>query len=199
MSDQFESLELRRHFKDKHNVEIGLYSYGCFDQWRIPPGTRIGRYCSFSRSARINQANHPMEAISTHPYLYERQWGLISKDRAVVHPMVVEDDVWFGHSAVTTPNCRFIGRGAVIGAGSVVTRDVPRYAIVAGNPARLLRYRFEPAEIEKIEASQWWLLGKSELRRLVQDAPSVAFTPAAESLERIGQAVLAAKEQPSNS
>ena len=50
-------------------------------------------------------------------------------------PLVIEDDVWIGHNVILLPNCRFIGRGAVIGAGAIVTKDVERYAIVAGNPA----------------------------------------------------------------
>lgn len=80
------------------------------------------------------------------------------------------------------PGCKFIGRGAVIGAGSIVTKDVQRYAIVAGNPARKLRDRFEPELIEAIEASRWWEMDVAEVRRFVRDRRDVAFGPTEEGL-----------------
>src|SRR3546814_15105764 len=73
-------------------------------------------------------------------------------------PLIIEDYVWIGPNAWILPGCKFIGRGAVIGAGAVVTRNVERYPIGAGNPARKLRARFSPELIEAIEASKWWEL-----------------------------------------
>src|SRR3546814_18907319 len=75
------------------------------------------------------------------------------------------------------PGCKFIGRGAVSGAGAVVTRNVERYTIVAGNPARKLRDRFSPELIEAIEASKWWELNLPALRRLAQERPDMLFNP----------------------
>lgn len=69
--------------------------------------------------------------------------------------MSIEDDVWIRHNAIILPACRHIGRGAVIGAGAIVTHDVASYSIVVGNPARKLRDRFEPALVEAIEATNW--------------------------------------------
>ncbi len=180
---EYDSLALRAHFRDRWAIEIGLYSYGCFDRWRIPPGTVIGRYCSFARSARILDANHPVEALSTHPFLYERRFGVVAADRIQAPPALIEDDVWVSHNAIVTPSCKHIGRGAIIGAGAVVTRDVPAYAIVAGNPARILRPRFPPDLIAAIEASRWWTLDKDQLARLVERLGPAAFRPTAASLE----------------
>lgn len=65
--------------------------------------------------------------------------------------------------------CKTIGNGAVIGAGSVVTHDVPPYAIVVGNPAKILRYRLTPEQIERVELSKWWLLDKDELNNRMEE------------------------------
>lgn len=182
LRDEYESRRLRAYFKDRWNIDVGLYSYGCFDRWRIPPNTVIGRYCSFARTARIIDANHPADALTTHPFLYERKFGLVAEDSMTPRPAVVGDDVWMGANAIATPGCKSIGRGAIIGAGAVVTRDVPAYAIVAGNPARLLRYRFEPEMIEAIETSAWWTLSKQELGKVIADAPETVFQPTPERL-----------------
>lgn len=185
LRDEYESLALRRHFATRYNIEIGLHSYGCFDRWRIPPKSRIGRYCSFAKSARILDANHPIEALSTHPYIYERHFGVVKTDLIDPSPIVVEDDVWLSHNVIVTPGCKHIGRGAVIGAGAVVTRDVPAYAIMAGNPARLVRMRFVPETIAAIEASRWWLLDRRELAALVAAQPEAIYHPSAKTLTRL--------------
>lgn len=174
---EYESAFLRRYFKDRYGTAIGLYSYGCFDRWRIPTGSTIGRYCSFANSARILDANHPIDALSTHPYFYDPSFGVVATEKVVKTRIVVEDDVWVSHNATITPGCAHIGRGAIIGAGSVVTRDVPAYAIVAGAPAKVLRRRFDADTIAAIEASRWWELDRNELKALVARDPAFAFAP----------------------
>jgi acetyltransferase-like isoleucine patch superfamily enzyme len=185
LRDEYESVALRAHFAARWQVEVGMYSYGCFDPWRIPHHTRIGRYCSFARSARILDANHPIEALTTHPYLYEARLGVVDSDRIDAQWLVIGDDVWISHNATIAPGCKAIGRGAIIGAGAVVTRDVPAYAIVAGMPARKLRDRFDPDTIAAIEASRWWERDKAGLRALVAKAPEAAFQPSAAALARL--------------
>jgi probable biosynthetic protein (TIGR04098 family) len=175
--NEYESLSLRRYFDRRYGIKVGLYSIGAFDRWRIPPGTLVGRYCSIAKSARLIDANHPMDALSTHPFFYLKEFGIVGEDQAVLRPPVVEDDVWLGHNSVIMPSCHRIGRGAVIGAGAVVMADVPPYAIMAGAPARLVRYRFSPDLIDAIEASQWWLLDKDQLRQALSSARGFALTP----------------------
>ena len=175
--NEYESRHLRRYFERHYGIKVGLYTTGAFDRWRIPPGTVIGRYCSIAKSARLLDANHPLDALSTHPFFYLRSGGLVGEDRAVTRPPVIEDDVWLGHNCIVTPACHQIGRGAVVGAGAVVTDDVPPYAIMAGNPARLLRFRFAPDVVEAIQASQWWLLDKDQLGEALQAAPALTTHP----------------------
>ncbi len=185
LRDEYESAALRAHFAARWQVDVGLYSYGCFDPWRVPRRTRIGRYCSFAKTARILDANHPIEALTTHPYLYEARLGVVDSDRIDPAWLTIGDDVWISHNATITPGCKAIGRGAIIGAGAVVTRDVPAYAIVAGLPARKLRDRFDAETITAIEASRWWERDKAGLRALVAAVPEAAFHPSAAALARI--------------
>ena len=177
LRDEYESAALRAHFAARWQVQVGLYSYGCFDPWRVPARTRIGRYCSFAKTARVLDANHPIEAISTHPYLYEARFGVVPADRIDSEWLVIEDDVWISHNATISPGCKFIGRGSIIGAGAVVTRDVPAYTIVAGAPAKPLRRRFDDATIARIEASRWWELDRLALKALSEREPGLVFTP----------------------
>ena len=175
--DQFTSTPLRAWFRERHRVDVGLYSYGCFDQWRMPGPIRIGRYCSIASSVRSAPINHPTDALTTHPALYEKAFGVVAQDIQYDDPLVIEDDVWIGHNAMILPGCKYIGRGAVIGAGAVVTRDVERYAIVAGNPAKKLRDRFPPDLIAAIEESRWWELDLPDLAKLVRERPDMVFHP----------------------
>lgn len=186
LREEHESLALRRHFSRRFSVEVGLYSYGCFDRWRIPARTRIGRYCSFAKSVRVLDANHPMDGLTTHPFLYEAKWGVVEKDRIDPEWLVIEDDVWVGHNAIITPGCKFIGRGSIIGAAAVVTRDVPAYSIVVGMPGKLLRKRFDNATIDALEASRWWELDKAGLKALVSADSDLAFHPTAARLASLG-------------
>jgi acetyltransferase-like isoleucine patch superfamily enzyme len=177
LRDEYESPALRAHFARRWQVEVGLYSYGCFDPWRIPRRTRIGRYCSFAKTARILDANHPIDALTTHPFLYEARFGVIDRDLIDPPWLEIGDDVWISHNATITPGCKAIGRGAIIGAGAVVTHDVAPYAIVAGVPATQLRLRFDADTIAAIEASRWWELDKAGLADLVRRDPAAAYRP----------------------
>lgn len=154
---EFRSATLRRIFRHYHNVEVGAYSYGCFFSMCLPGGTHVGRYVSIAGGVRILPRNHPMSWLSTHPYFFNDSLGWIKKSPIPFTHLTIEDDAWVGADSIVTPSCKRIGVGAVVGAGSVVTHDVPDFAIVAGNPARLLRYRF-PEEIRKaVLAGHWWL------------------------------------------
>ncbi|MEO8038338.1 MAG: CatB-related O-acetyltransferase [Betaproteobacteria bacterium] len=156
-----------------------MYSYGCFDPGRIAKGTTIGRYCSFAHQTYIFNGNHGIDFLSLHPYLYNVALGCVQTETIQRSRCVVEDDVWVGHAALVLPSVTSIGRGAVIGAGAVVTKNVPRYAIVAGNPARIIRFRFSDEIIEKIERTQWWRCSLDQLKDLIVEQPRLVYRPAA--------------------
>ena len=180
---QFDSLKLRAYFKTHHRVEVGLYSYGCFDQWRMPGPIKVGRYCSIANTVRSAPINHPTDALTTHPALYEKQFGVVDQDIAWEDTLVIEDGAWIAHNAVILPSCKFIGRGSIVGAGAILTKDVERYAIVAGNPARKLRDRFSPELAAAVEATRWWELDLVQLRELVQARRDVVFHPTVEGVQ----------------
>ncbi len=159
------SLTLRQIFSKYHGIEVGLYSYGgCFDPSRINPLTKIGRYCSFAEGVCIFNANHPIERKSMHPFFYNPASGCVGGDQVTRRQIVIGNDVWVGRNAIILPGCTRIGHGAVVGAGSVVTGDVPEFAIVAGNPARILRYRFSPEAASRLLNEKWWDKDIAELR-----------------------------------
>lgn len=175
---QLTSMSLRARYKKIYGIEIGLYSYGCFDRKRIPSGTIIGRYCSFASTAFLFNGNHGLGFLTLHPFAYNRALGLVPEETIVRSHCVVEDDVWVGHNAIITPSVKFVGRGSVIAAGAVVTRDVERYSIVAGNPARRIRMRFDESIISKIESTCWWEWDRTELARKIIEQPSLIYDPA---------------------
>jgi acetyltransferase-like isoleucine patch superfamily enzyme len=179
---EFDNLRQRRFFREKYNIDVGLYSYGCFDRWRMPGPIRVGRYCSIARTVRAPNLNHPTSALTTHPALYERSFGVVDEDSLYPETLVIEDDVWIGHNAVLLPGCKHVGRGAVIGAGAIITREVPAYAVMAGNPARKLRDRFEPDLAAAIDASRWWELDLASLRDLIRQNPHLVLRPNAAAL-----------------
>ena len=136
------------------------YSYVC--RFSSIISTDIGKFCNIADLVRINPGNHPMERPSQHHFTYrsERYGFTEEPDEAFFNwrrrqRVRIGHDVWLGHGAVIMPGVR-IGDGAVVGSMSVVTRDVPAYAVVAGSPATVLRRRF-PAEIAAaLRETRWW-------------------------------------------
>ncbi|MEI6417998.1 MAG: CatB-related O-acetyltransferase [Sphingomonadales bacterium] len=187
LRDEYDSAALRSWFLARWHVDVGLYSYGCFDPWRISKQTRIGRYCSFAKTARVVDINHPLEAITTHPFLYEARFGVVDRDLSHDAWLVIEDDVWVGHNATILPGCKFIGRGAVIAAGAVVNHDIPAYGIAVGMPAKVVRRRFDDATIAAIEATRWWELDKAGLKAMLAAHPDSVFRPNPANLARLAR------------
>lgn len=175
---ELDSVALRRLFATRHGIEIGLHSYGCFDPARIPRDTVIGRYCSFAPNAVILNANHGVGFLGMTPYFYLTSLGVVDSETVARTRCTVSDDVWVGQNAVILPSVARIGRGAAIGAGAVVTKDVPDYAVVTGVPGRVARMRFDPETIARIEASRWWERTPAELRELRETDPDFVFDPA---------------------
>ncbi|UTM56559.1 hypothetical protein L4174_012095 [Photobacterium sp. CCB-ST2H9] len=138
------------------NSRIGCYSYT--GQFTVLMHSEIGKFCSISWGVTIGAGEHDYTKITTHDFLYNTSYDLndetISYDR-FSKKLVVGNDVWIGANSTV---CRgvSIGDGAVIGANSVVTKDVPPYAIVAGCPAKIIKYRFTKDVIDKLLDLKWW-------------------------------------------
>lgn len=161
---------------DRPNIEIGEYTY--YDDPDGPAhfiercvhyhfdfiGDRlvIGRYCALARgvSFLMNGANHAMDGFSTYPFaIFGEGWGVGPDDEEFTAghrgDTVVGNDVWIGREATILPGVT-IGDGAIVGAKAVVASDVPPYAIVVGNPARVVRMRFPEKVIAELLAIAWW-------------------------------------------
>jgi virginiamycin A acetyltransferase len=122
----------------------------------------IGRFCALATGMQfvMNGANHALGGFSTFPFgIFPGAWreGFDPAVYATGHrgDTIVGNDVWIGMEATILPGVT-IGDGAIVAAKSVVTRDVPAYAIVAGNPARVVRMRFAEATVERLLALAWW-------------------------------------------
>jgi hypothetical protein len=91
-----------------------------------------------------------------HPFFYNSDLGWVPKDTITNGSLEIGHDAWIGERVIITPRCRRIGIGAVIGAASVVTKDIPDFAVVVGNPARIIKYRFSKEVCRLIKESLWW-------------------------------------------
>ena len=168
------SHKIRDIYKEYHGLSIGYGTYGgCWNNsamwWS---NIRIGNYCSFAGHVSLFTCDHPMDLFTTHPITYDIYNSGASEQRNFSkgqNYLNVGHGVWFGADSIVLSGCKTIGNGAVIGAGSVVTHDVPPYAVVVGNPARIIRYRLTPDQIEKVEASKWWLLKRNELNDRMEE------------------------------
>ena len=154
---EFFSATLRDILREEHGVEVGAYSYGeCCIPGALPAGVTIGRYVSTAAGLRVFLRNHPMERLSLHPFFYNKELGYVPEDTVEARTLWIGHDAWVGERAIITPGCSRIGIGACVGAGAIVTKDVPDFAIVAGNPAKLIRLRFKERTRELILRSRWW-------------------------------------------
>lgn len=121
----------------------------------------IGKFCAIARGVKfiMNGANHQMNGISTFPFfIFGNGWeSARPADGELPYKgdTVIGNDVWIGYDALIMPGVT-IGDGAIIAARSVVTADVPPYAIVGGNPARLVRQRFDAEDVRRLLAIAWW-------------------------------------------
>lgn len=152
-------VEIGKYCKIDRDVEIGDYTY-INEYTRIDANTKfIGKYCSISHNVKIGMGPHPLNYISTSPVFYSKARGYINEstydeyeDRGLTE---IGDDVFIAANVIILAGVK-VDTGAVVGAGSVVTKDVPAYAVVAGNPAKVIKYRFEADTIETLLASKWW-------------------------------------------
>lgn len=115
----------------------------------------IGSFCSIARNVSIQEFNHRYDRLSTYHMHHNIFKETRTSDLYSNGPVEIGNDVWVGTQCVITSGAK-IGNGAVVAANSVVIGEVPPFAIVAGSPARVLKFRFDEARIKEIEAMQWW-------------------------------------------
>lgn len=158
---------------DHPNITVGSYTYANDfdppDDWAsrlapyLYPGAPerliLGRFCQIAHGARFitASANHAMDGLTTYPFAIFDPAALEHYKGSFQNlpDTTIGSDVWVGHGALILPGVR-VGHGAIIGAGAVVARDVPPYAIVAGNPARVVRFRFAEQQVDRLLTLAWW-------------------------------------------
>jgi virginiamycin A acetyltransferase len=141
-----------------NNSSIGDYSY--ISKNSHLSFTTVGKFCSIGPNFMCGWGVHPINGISTSPMFYSTKkqngFSLSVEDKFVeTKPIIIGNDVFIGMN-VTILDGIIIGDGAVIGAGSVVVKNVPPYAVVAGNPSRIIKFRFNEQTVEKLLQIKWW-------------------------------------------
>lgn len=165
-------------------VRAGRGSYGALSVWAWgSPGEslEIGNYVSIAEGSRfLLGGNHFTSHVSQYPFKWRILGQPVSVDGWTRGGIVVGDDVWIGQCAIILSGVT-LGQGCVVGAGAVVAKDVPPYAIVAGNPARIIKYRFEGDALEKMKRFRFDNVDEDFIRRhmdLLYASPDTAEFPA---------------------
>jgi len=155
------------------DVTMDDYSYVVNDA-QITYAT-IGKFCSIAAMTRINPGNHPMHRASQAHFTYRASAYFPGESDDAdffewrrEHRVHIGHDVWIGHGAIVLPG-RSVGTGAVVAAGAIVTKDVPAYTIVAGNPARAIKRRFPEAITSRLAELGWWDWDHETLRTALPD------------------------------
>ncbi len=150
-------IEIRNSKVDKYTT-VGDYTYigdGC-----TVTKAQIGRYVSIGNNVSIGPGEHDLTNISTSAWFYDKPFDVLCRNDCIIG-----NDVWIGVDSIIRRGVK-VGNGAVIGANSFVNKDVPDFAIVVGNPAKIIRYRFEPDMQKKIVASDWWNKDLEEAKQI---------------------------------
>lgn len=158
-------------FRDVYlqNTKIDDYSYVQSNSILI--NTDISKFCSIASDVKIGLPEHPLHMVCTSPVFYDNTQPLpfffTNKERfeSETKTTVISADVWIGYGAIIKAGVT-IGVGAVVGAGAVVTKDVEPYSVVAGIPAKHIKFRFEKVIREKLIASKWWEFDEEKLEKL---------------------------------
>jgi acetyltransferase-like isoleucine patch superfamily enzyme len=157
-----------------YNTEMGKHSYCGYDCEII--NTKIGNFTSIANNVVIGGSNHPMHWVGMSPVFYEGRDSIKKKfsEFKLDGPKEthIGNDVWIGRSSIVLGGVK-INDGAVVGAGSVVTKEVPHYAIVAGSPAKIIKYRFDEDTIQQLIKINWWSFSDAELSRFAHTIKDV--------------------------
>jgi len=166
-------LYLNRHTQVGPDVVVGKY-FGMNEHCFVARAT-VGAYGAIGARTAINPFNHPVDWLSTNEFQYHprsfdwveeyNEFGRLERTSDMFRHVTIGNDVWTGHNVNVMAGVN-VGDGAIIAAGSVVTKDVPPYAIVAGVPAAVKRFRFSEAMIERFLRLKWWDLELSDLSGL---------------------------------
>ena len=172
--ESFPQVGFLKNFISRKNIFVGDYTY--YDDPMGPErfednvlyhfdfiGDKliIGKFCAIARDVQfiMNGANHPMDGLSTYPfYIFGNGWEKSiprADDQNIKGNTVVENDVWIGYHATIMPGVT-IGHGAIVASKAVITKDVPPYSVVGGNPAKVIRMRFDENTIERLIDIAWW-------------------------------------------
>jgi virginiamycin A acetyltransferase len=156
-------------FDDVRNFEKNVKYHFDFNHDKL----LIGKFCSIAHGAEfiLNGGNHQTSALSTYPFeIFGGDWAGSMEGRQYPHKgdIVIGNDVWIGYRAVIMPGVS-VGDGAIIAACAVVTKDVPPYAIVGGNPAQIIRKRFSEEQIARLQELKWWDWPLEEITRRVKE------------------------------
>ena len=162
------------------NIRVGEFTYIAdadfeshvthFYPW-IGDRLIIGKFCQIAAGVNfvMNGANHRMNTVTTYPFYIMEGWEQSApplSELPLRGDTVVGNDVWIGQNSTILPGVR-IGDGAIIGANSTVGSDVPPYTVVAGDPARVIRRRFDDELIALLEALRWWDKSPEEIKELM--------------------------------
>lgn len=148
------------------NSVFGKYSFCGYDCEIL--NCEVGSFCSIANNVIIGGAMHPIDWVSMSPVFYEGRDSIEKKfsthKRDIAKTTYIEHDVWIGRNAIIKQGVK-IGVGSIIGMGSVVTKDVEPYTIVAGCPAKLIRKRFDSEICSKLLKSKWWEYSDEQLAK----------------------------------
>ncbi len=164
---------------DDYAARIAPYLHG-FSPERLV----IGKFCQFAHGTRFitSSANHPKRWFTAYPFsVFNHEVGnFFLEEFSQGEDTNVGHDVWIGHNAMIMPGVT-LGNGVIVGSGAVVAHDVPPFAVVAGNPARIVRMRFSQEVIDLLEELAWWHMDPEEIREILPVLTS-ADIPALEQL-----------------
>lgn len=146
----------------------------------------IGAFCSISWNVSIGGADHDYTRMTQHSFLYNEHDDLRPENEDIIYDRFIEklsigSDVWIAAGATITRGVS-IGHGAVVAANSVVTKDVPPYAIVAGSPAKIIKYRFENDVIDLLLKLKWWEWSQEKIK---ENYPYLSNKPNVSGLEKL--------------